>query len=286
MFSLKGWLYYPERLVNDHLFLGLCLFVLAGVIFSLLKRREGSSLILAWFLGGLLLITLVGNKDSRYMYPFMPAACLLAVGWLGELKVGWLRFGLGGIVLALGLWAFLGTSFGIDWLATERAISLAGKPLRVSGRSAGYSGPPIRKNWAVPDLLAAVIEDWGQTPGWPSVGSPASLPRFHKGALASWAAIKGVPVRVESSLDPTDLAFSHAPDDPAGIRGRLAGLDYIILKSGEVILAQGELNPRPCTDCPANPPAFVIDALPQGRLVASFPLPDGSRAFLFRLKQH
>jgi len=289
--SLSGWLFYPLNIINDQLLIGLGLFVLAGLVWTLMKDRKNSGLVLAWFLGGLILVSLLRNKDTRYIYPLVPAACLLMVGWLTAVRIRALRNVLGALALLLGGWGFLGTSFDLPWLSQERAIAVGGAKLRISGHLVGYSQPPDRQDWALPHILHEVLADWESRTGKPTrpplLGVTPSLPRFHKDAFKSWAAINGPQVAIApSSLDPWEMDFRKPPgkEKVPEILDRLEKLDYLIIKSGDIQVAPGgRLEALPCTECPETPPDDILRAIPGAALVATFDLPDKSRAFLLYL---
>ncbi|BEQ13504.1 hypothetical protein FAK_05700 [Desulfoferula mesophila] len=271
VFSLAGLLYYPLSLVNHQMFLPLALLVAVGLATVLTRRREAGAMALVWFLSGLVLITLLRNKDSRYLYPLLAPACLLAVGWAGMLGRRWLRWAALAGVLALAALHFGAVSYAWGPLARERVWRVAGQPLRLSGPKAVYARPPSPADWQMAAILGAARADWSRPGRPPRLGVLASLTYFNKMALESWAAAHGGGVCVVSVVKPTHWRPGQVERDM--IHG-LLGPDYLVTKTGGL-----GLDP----DFGRVLREARKAVLPQARLVAAFPLPDGSRAELWRL---
>ncbi|MBU4277720.1 MAG: glycosyltransferase family 39 protein [Proteobacteria bacterium] len=271
VFSLDGLLYYPLSLVNDQMFLPLAVLAVLGLAAGLVWRRERTSLLAVWFITGLVLITLLRNKDSRYLYPLLAPACLFAVGWAGMLGRRGLRFIALAAVLALAILHFGAVSYGWGPLAPERVWWVGGKPLRVSGPKAVYARRPSPHDWQLPAILAATEGDWSRKSRSPRLGVVAALTYFNKLALESWAAAYGNRVCVVSAVEPTHWRPGRAERD---MLRDLMGLDYLVTKSGGL-----GLDP----DYGRVQKAAQKALLTKARLVKEFPMPDGGRAVLWRL---
>lgn len=271
VFSRDGLLYYPLSLVNHQMFLPLAALAAVGLVAGLIGRREQSTLLAVWFLSGLVLITLLRNKDSRYLYPLLAPACLLAAGWAGMLGRRWLRLAALAAVLALATAHFLAVSYAWGPLAQERVWRVGNKPLRLSGPHAVYARRPSPHNWQLPAILDAVARDWSGHRRPPRLGLVASLTYFNKLALESWAAAQGARVWVVSTVEPTHWHPGRVEKDMAG---DLTGLDYLVTKSGGL-----GLDP----DFGRVLAVAQKAVLPSARLLGEFPLPDHSRARLWRL---
>ncbi len=85
--SLRGILYYPLSWIDCQMGPVLALFTALGLAGYSWKGREklepeSRSVLEAWLLGGLLILTVVGKKQPFYSIPILaPAAILAAVGW-------------------------------------------------------------------------------------------------------------------------------------------------------------------------------------------------------------
>ncbi|MBU2518326.1 MAG: glycosyltransferase family 39 protein, partial [Proteobacteria bacterium] len=271
VFSLDGLLYYPLSLVNDQMFLPLAVLVAVGLAAGLIWRRKETALLAVWFLAGLVLISLLRNKDSRYLYPLLAPACLFAVGWAGMLGSRWLRLAALAAVVALGAAHFGAVSYGWGALAQERVWRVGAKPLRVSGERAVYARRPSPHHWQLPAILDAVAADWPRGSRPPRLGVVASLTYFNKPAFQSWAAAHAKGVCLVSTVEPTHWRPGREAQD---IARDLAGLDYLVTKSGGLGLDPDYLRAQKVAQ---------KALLPQARLVAVFSIPDRTEARLWRL---
>jgi hypothetical protein len=271
VFSLDGLLYYPLSLVNHQMFLPLAALAVLGLATGLIWRRKRTALLAAWFLTGLVFISLLRNKDSRYLYPLLAPACLLAVGWAGMLGRRWLRLAALAAVLALAVLHFGAVSYGWGLLAPERVWWVGGKPLRVSGPKAVYARRPSPHDWQMPAILGAVAGDWPRGSRPPRLGTVAAVTYFNKSAFQSWAAAHGERVCLVSAVEPTHWRPGRQERD---MLRDLMDLDYLVTKTGSL-----GLDP----DYPRVQQVAQKALLPTARLVREFVLPDGSRAGLWRL---
>ncbi|MCB2193682.1 MAG: glycosyltransferase family 39 protein [Deltaproteobacteria bacterium] len=271
VFSWDGLLYYPLSLVNHQMFLPLAILVVVGLAAGLVWRRERSALPMVWFLSGLVLITLLRNKDSRYLYPLLAPACLFAVGWAETLSRRWLRLLLLAAVLALAALHFGAVSYAWGPLAKERVWWVGGKPLRISGPKTVYARHPSSHDWQLNAILRAARADWLRKQRPPRLGVVASLTYFNKKALESWAAAHGDRVCVVSVVEPTHWRPGRVERD---MQRDLSGMDYLVTKTGDLGLDPDYLRVH-------NVAQKAL--LPKARLVKEFPMPDGGVAGLWRL---
>ncbi|MCB2184931.1 MAG: glycosyltransferase family 39 protein [Deltaproteobacteria bacterium] len=273
--SLAAWLIYPEMLVNEAFWLPLSPFLVVGLAWGLGPgRRRGAGLILAWLLGGLVLISLMRNKDMRFLFPLVPAAAILSLAWLSSLPARWLRGLVGGLGLGLALAAYLGSSFGVGPLAGERLVELGGARLVWSAPRAGYSRPPSAADWGVAPLVEALAADWaahgaGSRP--PRVGVLASQVHFHKSGFAAWAAAHGRAMDFVSFLEPEQW---RPGQEAADLWQQTAGLDYLIFKTGDLGVEPAYARAREL---------LAPELAQRARLVSQVALPDGSTARLLAL---
>ncbi len=246
-------------------------------------RRPAAPLALAP--GRLACLSLLPGKDSRFAAPGLPAAGLLLAAWVRSFSRPLARGGLAALALGLALAGLLGTGFGLAPLAAERGLRLGGLDLRLTAAATEYANPPRREAWAVPEILEAVVTDWGGRPGKPRLGVPPALPHFHRGGFAAWAGLGRYPVNPVSSLAPEALRIGRWPGsaDP-GLASALAKVDYLALKTGEVTTLPNQHTVPPHGAAPAER-TTVRAGLPSDLAwVADFALPDGSRAYLLAVR--
>ncbi|KMY67244.1 hypothetical protein AAU61_10215 [Desulfocarbo indianensis] len=273
VFSLGSLLYYPISLVNDQIFLPLALLLAGGLVWGLIRGRAESKPLLVWLLGGWAVLILLSNKDMRYLFPLLPAACLLSMGWLASLKPRALAAGLSACALGLAFLVSWGSGFAWGPLARDYGLAYPGGVLRVCGLDTEYSRPPVRADWQVPAILQAVKQDWRESDRTPVLGVMASMRFFHKSGFLAWARLRGLPVTTRSCLEPQ----CWPPGRPKeGLRRDLSRLDYLVTKTGGLGLepAYGRAC-RMMEDMGADLGVRLID----------YPLPDGGRAILWRLKR-
>jgi 4-amino-4-deoxy-L-arabinose transferase-like glycosyltransferase len=273
VFSLAGLTAYPLLLINDQLFVPLALLSLAGLVWSLLYCRREAALILAWLLGGLLLITLMRNKDTRFLYPLLPGLMLCLGGWLNALKPWWLRAGVVGLSMVLTVGALAGAGFGKGPLADKRELALGPVQFVVSASRSTYLHPPDSHDWAVPEIVDYIAKAKPAN-GPVTIGVLASLPAFHKSAFQAQASAKGLPLRFVSVLEPSRW---RPGQEAAGFWQDIGGVDFLLLKTGD--LGQEPLY--------YQAREMIIGGDPQGRikleLVKEWNLPDGSKAQLMKV---
>jgi 4-amino-4-deoxy-L-arabinose transferase-like glycosyltransferase len=273
VFSLAGLAAYPLLLINDQLFLPLALLSFAGLAWALAYRRKDAALVLAWLLGGLLLITLMRNKDTRFLYPLLPALMLCLGGWLNALKPWWLRIGAVGLALLLSAGALVGTGFNVGPLAQNRALALGPAGLTVSTPQSTYLYPPDPSDWSVPEIVGYIAK---AKPGSASIrlGVLASLPAFHKSAFLAQAKTEGLPMQPVSVLEPSRWQTGQ---EAAGFWRDVGGVDFLLVKTGN-------LGKEPLYYKARD---MIAAGDPKGRYRLEFTkewdLPDGSQARLLKL---
>ena len=84
--SLASLIFYPARLNGAILLPALALLV-TGAILILARRDARGFLPMLWILGGTVILTLIRNKDARYVIPMLPAVALVAAVPLARLRL-------------------------------------------------------------------------------------------------------------------------------------------------------------------------------------------------------
>lgn len=273
VFSLSSLANYPLLLINDQLFLPLALLSLAGLVWAFFYRRKEAGLVLAWFLGGLVLISLMRNKDTRFLYPLLPALILCLGGWLNGLKPWWLRIGTVSLSLLLAAGALAGTGFGLGPMAQKHGLALGLFNLTLSTPKSMYLRPPDSHDWSVPEIVAYSAK--AKTGSEPiRLGLLASLPELNKSAFNAQARADGLPVRFVSVLEPSRW---RPGQEAADFWRDVGGADYLLLKTGDLGLEPLYYQARD----------MIAAGDPEGRykleLAKEWDLPDGSQARLMRV---
>lgn len=274
VFSLSGLAAYPLLLVNDQLFLPLASLSLAGLIWAMQYRRKDAALVLAWFLGGLLLITLMRNKDTRFLYPLLPALMICLGGWLNALKPWWLKIGAVALSLLLAAGALAGTGFGVGPLAKKCVLELGSARLAISTNLTHHLQPPGANDWSVPEIVSFIAESSaGQNTV--KLGVLVSMPTLHKSAFLAQAKADGLPVKTVSVLEPS---VWQTGGEAAGFWRDVGGVDFILLKTGN--LGTEPLYYKARDMIAAGDPKKRYGL----KLVREWGLPDGSRARLLAVQ--
>ncbi len=102
IFSASSLFYYATMLPIQILWPWLLLF-LAGLVFYFRQDFKKNPLLILWILGGYVILTLLRNKDGRYILPFLPAVALIATGWLA--RFDWRIWIKRSVLTALGLYS-------------------------------------------------------------------------------------------------------------------------------------------------------------------------------------
>jgi hypothetical protein len=271
--SLAGWLTYPRLMINNQLFLGTALFVFLGIGWNLLKNRRPAGILLTWFFPGLLFITFLRTKDTRFLFPLLPAALLMGVGGVFSLTSPRLKKMALVLILLFPLGAFLGTSLRLPVLSQEIDLRFGPVLVRLSGPTAGYAWPPDPDDWSIPLIIKTLLLN--RSPLAPPIRLSvlSDLPAFHKDAFKVWIRAHHLSIQIESIVD--DRKWSPGGEKESLI-GEIAQLDYLVTKTGNLgqrvfVKAQDFLD---------------LDSLERaGRItpISRYSLPDGTRATLWRI---
>jgi hypothetical protein len=83
-------------------------------------RREGGGKegnLWAWLLVGYVALTIVPNKgEERYAQPLLPPIALLLAGPVEAIGRRWMRRGVVGVIVAIGVFNYVGLTYGLPWL--------------------------------------------------------------------------------------------------------------------------------------------------------------------------
>lgn len=304
LFSLMSNLFYIHGLLSPQMQMPLALLFLFGLLYSLRHYRRESLMLYLWLASGIGAFSLIANKDLRYTVPVLPAAALLSVCWVSNLDISSARRRVKALklapVAAIACWAlvsFYNAQFPqlfaavgdwhwdtpkFRWMIFERHYF-------------GFDHRPQAEDWAAPQLVRAIVTDWGERDNAQSSTEQASAtqtagtstetqtpeeitPDAKKASGAANAPTVGVVVNLPH-LNPSSLALyarlmtegRGAPAllqvdwiTAAGTEDRLLTCDYLVARTG---LDQAAWL------APVERPAERLLQSGQFQLLASFPLP-------------
>lgn len=194
-----AWIYYPRSLSSYYLFLPLTVFFVWGGL-RFLRGNEprqpafpGFGLMMWSMVGGIALLTLLNEKDPRYVIPLAsPLAVSLAYFWRGHPRL-WTG------ILTVAAVQFLSVSFSLPVFPSKLALfavdpdpdyrGLRQEWVLYESRYYDVSGPPRRESWPYAQILERVF------PG-SRIGFVPEMARFHSVGLRLQARKSGAEVEV------------------------------------------------------------------------------------------
>ncbi len=177
VFSRDSLTFYWHALVSAQMQMPLGILFGLGLIYSLVRARRESLMLHLWLLSGVLLFTLVANKDVRYTVPVLPAAALLSVCWFREFyrkgrapvdatrppgarrsrPLLALKLALAAIIAG---WALI-NFYNAQWPAAGQGVYVDTPYFRwwVYGRNYFvYDHRPLSADWGIPEAVRTVAE--------------------------------------------------------------------------------------------------------------------------------
>ncbi|HWP44920.1 MAG TPA: hypothetical protein VNO14_16885 [Blastocatellia bacterium] len=172
LFSFMSNVFYIHALLSHQMQVPLGALFVFGLFYSIFRRARQSVVLYLWLLSGIGMFALVANKDIRYSVPVLPAAAILSVCWMGELRFGsgkeesgpksvsgrLLEASKPALAIAIAAWAVMsfvnaqwpreGQGFYIDmprfrWMVFARNYY-------------GFDRRPLDDDWSVPDIVRTV----------------------------------------------------------------------------------------------------------------------------------
>ena len=170
LFNFDSNFFYVHALLSMQMQLPLALLFAGGLVYSLVRCRKQSVLLYLWLLSGLVSFALIANKDVRYTVPVLPAAAVLSVSWLRELKpnaealigarhkiVRALKLAL---VATITAWCFV-SFFNAQWPRPGfgKAIDTPRYRWMVFARNYyGFDHRPLDDDWSVPEIVRTLVD--------------------------------------------------------------------------------------------------------------------------------
>jgi len=227
---------------------------------------HGHALILTWLLVPFAMFSFSVNKDVRFFLPALPAAGFV-VAYLGLSAFRRAKPGLAGIPILLAfpslllLYVSLPLGGRVDWQA-----SVGGSALTIFSPQMGYAYQPVQEAWPLAEILYSIQADIRGRPRqtrW--IGVVPSHRYFNENTFLYMA--------VHHGYDFLFTGVHPAAGTELETQALLPSVDYLVTKTGD----QG---------FPGAYDAEITPLLLRRGLafveIASFPLPDGSSALVFR----
>lgn len=264
VFSYFSNMTYIHVLASDQLQLPATGLLIVGFLFSgVLYARRSSPLYLC-ILSGIVIFTLIANKDSRYTAPVLPAVALISSCFLAQIRQDGLR-----IAVMLVLSFFGGLSF------TYSQWPDGSPPLRVKTENymwnvsasnyLGYDSRPGRDGWAMKEIVARIGHHPASDRRLVRVGFVCNEPNFNPSAFALYAEYWNL-----QNLRPklrTEWLVSKAAEV------KIRGCDYLVVRDAPTY--KNELEQRYTSLIRSHPERFIK--------LAEFALPaTGERAIIYR----
>jgi 4-amino-4-deoxy-L-arabinose transferase-like glycosyltransferase len=182
LFSFESNFFYIHALISMQMQLPLGALFVGGVLYSLARCRRESILLYLWLISGIGVFALVANKDVRYTVPVLPAAALLSLCWLRELRSEpasssssasplWHNAPVRGIavkasralklalVAAIAVWSLI-SFFNAQWPKPGLGYAIDTPRWRWMVYARNYYGfdhRPLPDDWSVPEIVRAVV---------------------------------------------------------------------------------------------------------------------------------
>jgi 4-amino-4-deoxy-L-arabinose transferase-like glycosyltransferase len=182
LFSFESNFFYIHALISMQMQLPLGALFVGGVLYSLARCRRESILLYLWLISGIGVFALVANKDVRYTVPVLPAAALLSLCWLRELKAAratssssaiprWHNAPVSGIAVkasrvlksalmaAIAIWSLV-SFFNAQWPKPGSGYAIDTPRWRWMVYARNYYGfdhRPLPDDWSVPEIVRAVV---------------------------------------------------------------------------------------------------------------------------------
>jgi hypothetical protein len=254
--TLAGWLFYVGGLRTQLGVPALGLLAAAAIVLGCSPgtRPRALPVLLAWIVGPLLFLTLLRNKDLRYTMPLLPAIAVVTAVPLIRV-VG--RHARVAVTVAAGALVAHTAFLGGGWPAPTWARGRMDRTLLFP------SFPPLAEAWPTRLILDRIVRDRAGGPRPVTVSVVPDHPSFSRFTFSYESAVARLGVR----------AVKAPPGPPSFV-------DYLVTKTGTLGPEHTTGAARALMDrLAARDPTLWSLLAPVG----AWPLPDGSRATLFRV---
>lgn len=205
LFTFDSNFFYIHALLSMQIQLPFAILFVAGVIYSLVRCRRQSLILLLWLLSGIAVFALVANKDVRYTAPVLPAAAILSTCWLREFRQNGttlLRAVKLALVAIVAGWALV-SFVNAQWPAAGYGTAIDTPRYRWMVYSRNYYGfdhRPLNDDWGVPEIVRAISDTHPEdTSGAhaearhssPVLGVVVNLPYLNPSSVALYSRLLG-----------------------------------------------------------------------------------------------
>ncbi|OGS19178.1 MAG: hypothetical protein A3J83_07285 [Elusimicrobia bacterium RIFOXYA2_FULL_40_6] len=255
LFSLSAFLYYPQTMLFYFSIYHIPMFI-AGLAVFFIKWKPKNKTLLIWILPGLLVITFITNKDSRFMMPLFPLLALISVHWIDYLK----NFKIKKTAI-----------FAVVIISAASYFTSAFYPLKFQYQMTRYiclprPEPAVKEDWKEKFCIENILSNINQGDKYAKVVIFSNHPCFHKGVFDLYE---------KEHKRSTPELFFHS------FEGKLTELtDFIIYKTGE----KGLINYQEQYQAEAsilNKDKYFSDTFAP---VAQCTLPDNTTAIIYKLQ--
>ena len=275
--SLDAWLFYAQAVIGDQLFVPLAVLWAAGLVVIVVKRRDGAAaLLFAWTAVTYVVMSMYGPKDIRYTMPFLPAGAITSALAIETLHTRWFKRTVVTTIVVWCLIEFAGVTWGLVPVNRDGQFPryvLCGKSyLTYYSEQVHVANPATAHDWRVDEILRDINGPtrFGAPDSPPAVTVIPNVPYFESNGFEYYAAVEDRPLRVY---------FVASAMPVADALERLTQSDYIVAKTGD----QGPaytLHQVDRWNALLRDPASELGR--EYTLVATYALPDGSAAELYR----
>ena len=264
LFTLMSNVFYLHALLSAQLQVPLAILFVSGLVYSLVRRQRGIALIHLWLLSGIVVFTLIANKEVRYTVPVTPAAAILSVSWLsalyeaGERKR---RAGLAGPAekraaswrkvtpvlratasISIAVWAGV-SFFNAQWPAPGDGYFIDMPRFRWMVFARNYyvmDRRPSPNDWALPSIVSTVASSGAATssPGARQTEERPPTPRETVSPSTRDADVAGSEARPTlgvvvnlAHLNPSSVGLYSRLLSPERAGAPLINVDYIVVDS-------------------------------------------------------
>jgi 4-amino-4-deoxy-L-arabinose transferase-like glycosyltransferase len=206
LFSFDSNFFPIHALLSFQLQVPFAVLFLVGLVYSIVRNRRESMVVVLWLVSGLLLFAMVANKDVRYTVPVVPAAAVLSVCWLRGLlsspqptprRVGRL------VSLLIVSWSLV-SLFNAQWPSPGMGLYINTPRYQwmvLARNYFGFDHRPLTDDWSVPEIVQRVASLGPPQVRSSESRSPATDPSSSNSPKVG--ASPSVPAQGDGSTQPT-----------------------------------------------------------------------------------
>jgi hypothetical protein len=291
-YGWSRWTHYPGFL-DDVLCTFSVLLLIIGVAVGLLCRDRRLCIPLTWFVGGIILHSLITLGHARYLLPLVPSAALLSAWWLLSLRPGLFKksFIAAVILLSLGNYSIFSwygpvgqgpraDDSGIIFNRPFPWMNVLRNHTRfwVGPKAIRYAYPPRKIGWPYEEIMAAVHDDAQKHSNQSlSLVFGADLSGFNCSYAMYFSLLQAVKHSYERNINITYYpSYYWKTEDILNLFDQ----PYVLIKAGNNV---NRANYRKIIKGFTETFNTIRDTVPDRfQVVQEFDLPDGSKASLYR----